>query len=144
MQAGIRIKVGCAVDRDVGNAFKPIVAAAKAARQAVETEMDRAWAAVNGKGAVKTSGGGPYRSVVREAERAATQIVSIETRKQERIKRQQEAAQRYVQRIRDRHFAQQQRDEERAERIAAKKASADSDKARKENVGRLRAVGGGT
>ena len=144
----IRIRVGCSVDKNVGSAFRPIVEAAKDARRQVEAEMDRAWAAVSGKGQnVGKAGQGPYRSVVRAAEKAADDVVAAERRKQARIAseeakamRRREAAERYVARIRDRHFADQQRQGERADKLAAQVA----EKGRKENVGRLRGVAGGS
>jgi hypothetical protein len=147
----IRIRVGATVDRSIGNAFRPIVDAARVARQAVEDEMERAWAAVNGKGAVKGGAQGPYRSVVRAAEKAADEVVAAERRKQTKIAseeakatRRREAAERHVARIRDRHFLEQQRQGERAERTAARAATRDAAATRKENVGRIRAVGGGS
>jgi hypothetical protein len=143
----IRIRVGATVDRNVGNAFRPIVDAARVARQAVEDEMERAWAAVNGKGAVKGGGQGPYRSVVRAAETAANQIVETERRKQTRIAseearatRRREAAERHVARIRDRYFTEQQRQGERADKLAADNAG----KERRAGGGRLRAIGSGS
>lgn len=142
----IRIRVGCSVDKNVGSAFRPIVEAAKDARRQVEAEMDRAWAAVSGKGVVK-AGQGPYRSVVREAERAADAVVAAERRKQSKIAseeakaaRRREAAERYVARIKDRYFTEQQRQGERADKMAAQVA----ERGRKENVGRLRGVAGGS
>lgn len=142
----IRIRVGAAVDRDIGKAFRPLIDAAKDARRQVEDEMDRLWASVGGKGAAKAAQG-PYRSVVRQAEQAANQVVNAEKRKQRLIEqeerkalRRRESAERYVARVKIRHFAEQQREEERADRLAAKNAAA----ARKENVGRLRGVAGGS
>jgi hypothetical protein len=138
---GIKIKVGAAVDRNIGDAFKPIVDAARAARQEVEREMDRAWAAVRGDNANVSKGGqGPYRSVVRSAEKAADAIVKTERDKQRKIEqeerralRRKESAERHVARIKDRHFASEQRQSEREERSS-----------RKETVGRARAIGSGS
>lgn len=150
MAESIRIRVGASVDRNIGTAFRPIVDAARVARQAVEAEMARAWAAVRGEGSAVGGGagrGGPYRSVVREAEKAANQIVETERRKQARIAaeearamRRRETAERHVARIKDRHFAEQQRQGERAERLAAQEAAA----SRKAAGGRMRAIGSGS
>lgn len=141
-QPAIRIRVGAALDSNIGNAFKPIVDAARAARQAIEDEMGRAWAAVRGEGSAVGGGagkGGPYRSVVREAERAADKIVETEKKKQRRLEqeekreqRRKEAAQRYVARIRDRYFVSEQRREEREERTA-----------QRERVSKSKAIFGG-
>lgn len=143
----IRIRVGAAVDRDIGKAFRPIVDAAKDARRQVEAEMDRLWESVNGGRRAGKAGQGPYRSVVREAERAANQVVAAEKRKQRALEteerkavRRREAAERHVARIKDRYFADQQREGERAERLAARSA----ERSRKDNVGRLRGVAGGS
>ncbi len=144
----IRIRVGAAVDRNIGNAFRPIVDAAKDARRQVEDEMDRLWAAVSGGGKrASKAGQGPYRSVVREAERAANQVVAAERRKQRQIEseerkatRRRESAERHVARIKDRHFATQQREGERSDKLAARSA----ERSRKDNVGRLRGVAGGS
>jgi len=143
----IRIRVGVSVDRNAGNGFRPIVEAAKDARRQIKADMDRAWAAVNGRGAAKGGGQGPYRSVVRAAERAADDVVKAEQRKQARIAaeeakalRRKEAGERYVARIRDRYFSDQQKQAERAERLAAK----DSAASRSANVGRARAIGSGS
>jgi len=142
----IRIRVGVSVDRNVSSGFRPIVEAAKDARRQIEAEMDRAWDAVNGKGVSRRGGGGqgPYRSVVREAERAADTVIKTEQRKQAKIAaeeakatRRKEANERYVARIRDRYFSDQQKQGERAERIAAKES-------RSANVGRVRAIGSGS
>ena len=144
----IRIRVGAAVDRNIGKAFQPIVDAARDARRQVEAEMDRLWAAVGGGGKrASKAGQGPYRSVVREAERAANQVVAAERRKQRQIEseerkatRRRESAERHVARIKDRHFAAQQREGERADKLAARSA----ERSRKDNVGRLRGVAGGS
>ncbi len=144
----IRIRVGAAVDRNIGNAFRPIIDAAKDARRQVEDEMDRLWAAVGGGGKrAGKAGQGPYRSVVREAERAANQVVAAERRKQRQIEseerkatRRRESAERHVARIKDRHFAAQQREGERSDKLAARSA----ERSRKDNVGRLRGVAGGS
>lgn len=144
----IRIRVGAAVDRNIGNAFRPIIDAAKDARRQVEDEMDRLWAAVSGGGKrASKAGQGPYRSVVREAERAANQVVAAERRKQRQIEseerkatRRRESAERHVARIKDRHFAAQQREGERSDKLAARSA----ERSRKDNVGRLRGVAGGS
>jgi hypothetical protein len=150
MTESIRIRVGASVDRNIGTAFRPIVDAARVARQAVEDEMARAWAAVRGEGSAVGGGagrGGPYRSVVREAEKAANQIVETERRKQARIAaeearamRRRETAERHVARIKDRYFAEQQRQGERAEKLAAQEAAA----SRKAAGGRMRAIGSGS
>lgn len=144
----IRIRVGAAVDRNISNAFRPIIDAAKDARRQVEDEMDRLWAAVGGGGKrASKAGQGPYRSVVREAERAANQVVAAERRKQRQIEseerkatRRRESAERHVARIKDRHFAAQQREGERSDKLAARSA----ERSRKDNVGRLRGVAGGS
>lgn len=142
MATAIRIRVGAAVDRSIGNAFKPIVDAARAARQAIEDEMDRAWAAINGKGAVK-GGQGPYRSVVREAEKAANQVVAIETRKQSRIVAEQIRAQRRAEAEQRRATRERERAEFRrgAEKIREWKRAETTE--RKAGAGRIRAIGGG-
>lgn len=139
----IRIKVGAALDSNVSNVFKPLVQAAREARQAIEDEMARAWAAIRGEG--KSGGaaggkGGPYRAVVKEAERAADKVVEAEKKKQRKIEqeekraqRRREAAERYVARIKDRYFVAEQKRQEREEAGAVK-----------ERADRIKAIGGGT
>jgi hypothetical protein len=138
----IRIRVGAALDSNISNAFKPIVQAAREARQAIEDEMARAWAAIRGEGSAVGPGagmGGPYRAVVKEAERAADKIVETEKKKQRKIEqeekraqRRRESAERYVAKIKDRHFAAEQRREERDGRTE-----------KRERVGRSKAIIGG-
>lgn len=141
-QPAIRIRVGAALDSNIGNAFKPIVDAARAARQAIEDEMARAWAAVRGEGSAVGPGagkGGPYRAVVREAERAADKVVAAEQKKQRKIEqeerraqRRREAAERYVARIKERYFLAEQRRYERDEREVGR-----------QRVGKSKAIFGG-
>jgi hypothetical protein len=145
MAESIRIRVGCSVDKNVGSAFRPIIEAAKDARRQIEAEMDRAWAAVNGRGAAKrASGGGPYRSVVREAERAADTVVAIETRKQRRIVAEQERAQR-------KQLAEVQRTQRELQNAEFKRGAdkirewkRSQKEERSANVGRARAIGSGS
>lgn len=147
MAVPIKIRVGASLDANVSAAFRPIVEAAKAARIAIQAEMDKAWQAINGGTAKGKGGQGPYRSLVREAEKAATEIVETERKKQARIAaeeakatRRREAAERYVARIRDRYFAEQQRNGERADR-ANERARARDVAARGRVIG---AIGRGT
>lgn len=138
----IRIRVGASLDANTPSVFKPIVQAARDARMAVEDEMARMHAAINGKSSPGAGArrGGPFRSLPDEAQRAADRVVGIEQKKQERIAREEqraedrrrrraEAAERYVGRIRERY----DRDQERA-----------TSGSRRENVGRLKSIVGGT
>lgn len=141
----IRIRVGASVDKNVGSAFRPIVEAAKDARRQIEAEMDRAWAAVNGKGASKRGGGqGPYRSVVREAERAAGQVVATERRKQDRIVADAIRAQRRVEAEQRRVTKERERNEYQRAAVVAKEWKRSQSTTQKDNVGRVRAIGSGS
>lgn len=141
MSPSIRIRVGAAVDANISNAFKPLVRAARDARMAVEEEMEKAWAAINGVGMQKGGGaGGPYRSVIREAAKAADRIVSEEKKKQRKLEqeekreqRRKEGLEKYKARVRDRYFREQQKQGERD----------DADKVGKREE-RIRAIAGGT
>lgn len=142
----IRIRVGVSVDRNVGSGFRPIVEAAKDARRQVEAEMERMWSAINGKGASKRGGGGggPYRSVVREAERAAGQVVATERRKQDRIVADAIRAQRRVEAEQRRVTKERERSEYQQAAKVAKEWKRSQSTTQKENVGRARAIGSGS
>lgn len=140
----IRIRVGAAVDRNIGNAFRPIVDAARDARRQVEDEMDRLWQSVNGGKSAGKAGQGPYRSVVREAERAAGQVLATERRKQDRIVAEAIRTQRRVEAEQRRVTKERERAEYQAQANVAKEWKRNQAAQQKENVGRLRAVGGGT
>lgn len=140
MPPQIRIRVGAAVDANISNAFKPLVRAARDARQAVEEEMEKAWAAVNGVGMQKGGAGGPYRSVVNAATKAADRIVNEEKKKQRLIEQEQkraarraESLEKYKARVKDRYLRDQQKQGERD----------DADKAGRREE-RIRAIAGGT
>ena len=141
----IRIRVGASLDANTANVFKPLVQAARDARMAVEDEMAKMYAAINGKSVGPgRKKGGPFRSIPDEAAKAADKVIKEEQKKQDRIareeqraeerrKRQRESAERYVAGIKDRYLAQEQKDREKA----------DADTVGKREK-RIRAILGGT
>lgn len=112
----LKIRVGVAIDANVGAAFQPILTASRKARAQVESDM--------GGAAKKTQS--VYRQNASEAARAADKAATEAERAAQREVRAKEKALAYVARLRDRHFRDQQRQEEKAaadaSRLAAKRA----------------------
>lgn len=77
----IQIRIGASLDRSVASVYKPLIAAARAARQQIERELNGVRIDV-GSGATR---GGPYRSMVTEAEKANRAIVASARRRSTEI-----------------------------------------------------------
>ncbi len=109
----LKIRVGVAIDANVGAAFQPILTASRKARAQVESDMAGA--------AKKTQS--VYRQNASEAARAADKAATEAERAAQREVRAKEKALAYVARIRDRHFRDQQRQEEKAAADASRSAA---------------------
>ena len=109
----LKIRVGVAIDANVGAAFQPILTASRKARAQVESDM--------GGAAKKTQS--VYRQNASEAARAADKAATEAERAAQREVRAKEKALAYVARLRDRHFRDQQRQEEKAAADASRSAA---------------------
>lgn len=110
--AAIKIRVGAGVDASVATAFNPIIAAARKARAAVESEL----------GAAGKKVGSVYRTNAAEAAKAADQAASAAEKAAKKEAQAHERALRHVAQIRERYFREEQRRQERAS--AAEQAAA--------------------
>lgn len=109
----IRVRVGASLDANVQTVFRPLVEAAKRARQQVANEM-RGLSSESAGAAAKM--GGAYRTNFTEVEKAAIRAARTEAKAAQDGAAAQAKAAAYVSRIKDRYFQEEQKRSEQAER----------------------------
>lgn len=102
----IRVRVVAVADASMEKVFAPLQRSAAKARAAVSSEM--------GKAASEAKKGGD--SIYRTAASSEEKTTALVTRESSKRAREEERNQKYVARVRDRYFADQQRQEEQATR----------------------------
>jgi hypothetical protein len=115
----IRVRVGASLDANVQTVFRPLVEAAKRARQQVANEM-RGLSSESAGAAAKM--GGAYRTNFTEVEKAAIRASRAEAKAAQDGANAQAKAAAYVARIKDRYYLEEQKRSEQAERANTRAA----------------------